>query len=188
MSKNKQMVAREEELIQRIIKGDRKASFVLYHRYARQMLNVAFRILKEEEEAKDVLQESFLKAFRELNNLQNPAGFGGWLKRIVVNTAINQAQKKKLFLVDFSAQLNDRYLANEEEHVNENSTWDIVLAKKALMELPNGYRTVLSLYLIEGYDHQEIASILGISVSTSLTQYSRGKKKLIQIINDYKDK
>lgn len=181
---DKQVMAREGELIQRIINGDRKASFVLYHRYARQMLNVAFRILKEEEEAKDVLQESFLKAFRELKQLKNPVGFGGWLKRIVVNTAINHAKKRKLFLVDFSEELNDRYLTNENDYESENQALNIEHAKKALMELPNGYRTVLSLYLIEGYDHQEIASILGISVSTSLTQYSRGKKRLVQIINE----
>ncbi len=179
---DKQVMISEEDLIQRIIKRDRKASFVLYHRYARQMLNVAYRILKEEEEAKDVLQESFLKAFRELNKLKNPAGFGGWLKKIVVNTAINHAKKRKLFLVDFSEELNERYLTKIEDHTSDNFAINLEQAKKALMELPNGYRTVLSLYLIEGYDHQEIANILDISVSTSLTQYSRGKKKLIRII------
>jgi len=178
----KQVIIEEVELVQRCIQGERKASFVLYHRYARQMLNVAYRILRNEEEAKDVLQEAFIKAFKQIGSLKNQAGFGGWLKRIVVNTAINHGKKQGVQFVDFSEAKNEHLISSEEPEGEEMIGFNLQLAKSALLELPNGYRTVLSLYLIEGYDHEEIAGILGISKSTSLSQYHRSKKKLISII------
>ena len=175
-----ELLESEVDIIQRCIKGDRKAQFVLYHRYAKAMLNVAFRILNEKEEAKDVLQMSFLKAFTNLNRLKNHQGFGGWLKKIVVNTSINQLKKKGLNWMELSEQI----IQHQEDKIEENPVFGMEQAKKALMQLPSGYRTVLSLYLIEGYDHEEIAKILDISVSTSLSQYARGKKKLKLILKN----
>jgi len=180
----KELQDTEAELIRRCQQNDRQAQSKLYHRYSRGMLNVAYRILKHKEDAQDVLQESFLKAFRELDKLQNINGFGGWLKRIVVNTAINQLKKKGLDLVDMSHAV--------ENHAADIATnqlpyeWDLQQARKALMQLPDGYRTVLTLYLIEGYDHEEISQILGISKNTSLTQFSRGKKRLQQLVAELK--
>jgi len=167
------------DVIQKCINGDRKAQFILYHRYATAMLNVAFRILHQEEEAKDVLQVSFLKAFRNLDRLKNKKGFGGWLKKIVINHSINHLKRQGWKWIE----LTDEVLKEEvERELTVLHPLNIEEAKKALLQLPTGYRTVLSLYLIEGYDHEEIAQILNISVSTSLSQFSRGKKKLQQIV------
>ncbi|MEM8906376.1 MAG: RNA polymerase sigma factor [Bacteroidota bacterium] len=170
----------EVELIQKCLQGDNKAQFALYHRYAKAMLNVAYRILQDEEAAKDVLQMAFLKAFHQLDRLRQPKGFGGWLKRIVVNTAIKQLKKKGLQWIPLSEELMDDQLTAFSEE--KPFPIDLAQAKAALKTLPTGYRTILSLYLIEGYDHEEIASILGISVSTSLSQYARGKQKWRAII------
>lgn len=179
----KDLLNKEVEIIRKCQNGDRKAQFVLYQQYAKAMLNVAYRILRNEEAAKDVLQLSFLKAFDRLGTLKNHHGFGGWLKKIVVRTAINQLKKKGLNWVPISDQLIHEY---ENTPTPASIDFDLELAKSALMDLPTGYRTVLSLYLIEGYDHEEISSILGISKSTSLTQYARGKNKLRAIIKKRK--
>lgn len=168
----------EKEIIAQCLRGDSKAQYELYRRYADAMLNVSYRILKNEEDAKDVLQDSFLKAFRELPKLKNHQGFAAWMKRIVVNTTINQAKKKGLVLTEME-QFDAPAV---EEIATPNQEFEIEKVRKALLQLPDGYRTVLTLYLIEGYDHEEISQILNISKSTSLTQYSRGKKRLLELI------
>ena len=170
----------ETELIQQCLRGERQAQFLLYQHYAKPMLNVAFRILNHEEDAKDVLQESFIKAFRNLAELKDHNGFGGWLKKIVVNTAINHLRQKKVSWLAFDPQIKIQETAEIES--SENVAINLKKARAALLELPDGYRTVLTLYLIEGYDHQEISEILGIAVSTSLTQFKRGKEKLKALI------
>ena len=167
----------EKEVIEQCLRGDSRAQHELYRRYADAMLNVAYRILKNEETAKDVLQDSFLKAFRELPKLKNRQGFAAWLKRIVINTTINQAKKKGLVLTEM-----EEFESFAERQEEESPVFDIDKVRKALLQLPDGYRTVLTLYLIEGYDHEEISQILNISKSTSLTQYSRGKKRLLELI------
>lgn len=173
------IVKNELEIIAECIAGNTQAQYQLYARYADAMLNVAYRILGNEEDAKDVLQDSFLKIFKELKNLKNRQGLAAWIKRIVVTTTINRAKKKGLKLVEFDNQ--------EPEPESEVTDWEqidikINEVKKALMKLPNGYRTVLTLYLIDGYDHEEISQILNISKSGSLTQYSRGKRRLLQLL------
>ncbi len=166
----------EEKLVQLCKVGDPAAQQQLYHRYANAMINVAYRILKNKEDAQEVLQDAFLKAFKKVNTLENTAGFAGWLKKIVIHTAINKAKKKGFSFVEMKEHFMDQ--PNDEIVSEQQINWNIQLVKKALMQLPNGYRTVLTLYLIEGYAHDEIATILNISKATSLTQYSRGKQKL----------
>ena len=175
----------EISLIEACRRGERAAQFRLYNRYSKAMLNTAHRILNDEEAAKDALQEAFLKVFRNIGSFRSQSTLGAWIKRIVVNTAINQHKKRGLTFEILDAE-DPRWqenihegpaLANnaqDREHIEMNAG----LARKALSELPNGYRTVLTLYLVEGYDHSEIAEILGISISTSLSQYNRGKKRL----------
>lgn len=161
-------------LIERCMQGDRKAQTALYTQYADAMYNTACRLMKREDHAADVLQEAFVKAFNQLDRFRGESTFGAWLKRIVVNTAINELKKKR----EFFESLNE-----VAEPVTETTPqqWEgigVEQVKEALLELAPGYRAVLSLYLLEGYDHKEISEVLGISVSTSLTQYSRGRKQL----------
>ena len=168
-----------DELIARCKAGDQDAHFQLYKLYSKAMYNVGLRITRSEEEAEDVLQEAFINAFRNIDSYRGDATFGAWLKRIVVNKAINAVNRKK----HDPMPDNERWDVAEEEPVaeyGEGLTVDRV--KRSIEELPDGYRTVLSLYLLEGYDHQEIAEIMGISESTSKSQLNRAKNKLRELL------
>jgi RNA polymerase sigma factor (sigma-70 family) len=168
------------ELIQRCRQGDREAYYKVYKLYSRSMFNVGFRIVNNTEEAEDVLQESFVSAFRNLDNYRGDSTFGAWLKRIVVNRAINYVKKKKLERLPE----DERWDVKEEEAVDEfeGFPFSVEQVRSAIESLPDGYRMVLSLYLLEGYDHGEIAEIMGITESTSKSQFNRSKKKLKEIL------
>lgn len=146
------------------------------------MLNVAFRIVGDIAEAEDVLQEAFVDAFAKLKDFRQDTTFGLWLKQIVVNRSINLLRKRKLELVE----LEDGYLENiadDESWDDEDLQYQVARVKEGMNQLPDGYRIVLSLYLLEGYDHEEIGQILNISENTSRTQFLRAKRKLIEILN-----
>jgi RNA polymerase sigma factor (sigma-70 family) len=166
------------DIIEKCRRGDREAYYQLYKLYSRSMYNVGYRIVNNEEEAQDVLQEAFISAFRSLDHYRGDATFGSWLKRIVVNKAINVIKKRKAerFPDD------DKFDIAEEEPTEEEFQFTVEHVRGAIEKLPDGYRSVLSLYLLEGYDHSEIAEILGISESTSKSQFNRSKKKLREIL------
>ncbi len=168
----------QQRLLQECIDGNRQAQRQLYERYSHRFLNIAYRVVWHKEDAQDVVQESFMKIFNGLGSLKDTKKFEGWAKRIVVNNAITSLrQKGKIPLYDLESA--DDFPPEKEVPVDEElQQWNIAIAKKALSELAPGYRTIISLYLLEGYDHQEISEILGISVSTSITQFNRGKKRL----------
>ncbi|MEI9921830.1 MAG: RNA polymerase sigma factor [Bacteroidota bacterium] len=169
-----------EDLIQRCRQGDQGAHFKLYQLYKRSMYNVGYRIVNNEEEAEDVLQEAFISAFRNLSYYRGDATFGAWLKRIVVNKAINYLKKRQLERLPD----DERWDVKEEEMVDEldHFPYTVTQVRDAIGRLPDGYRAVLSLYLLEGYDHSEIGEILGISESTSKSQFNRSKKKLKELL------
>jgi len=168
------------DLIARCRTGDRDAHYRIYKLYAKAMFNVGYRITRSEEDAEDVLQEAFISAFRSLDSYRGDATFGAWLKRIVVNKAINTLNKKK-----HESMLDDEHwdIAEEESHPEYREELTIERVKQGIEKLPDGYRSVLSLYLLEGYDHQEIGEILGISESTSKSQLNRAKSKLKELLN-----
>lgn len=146
------------------------------------MLNVAFRIVGDIAEAEDVLQEAFVDAFAKLKDFRQDTTFGLWLKQIVVNRSINLLRKRKLELVE----LEDGHLENiadDESWDDEDIQYQVARVKEGMNQLPDGYRIVISLYLLEGYDHEEIGQILNISENTSRTQFLRAKRKLIEILN-----
>lgn len=164
-----------DELIARCRAGDRDAHYRIYKLYSRSMYNVSFRITGREEDAEDAVQDAFISAFRNLENYRADATFGAWLKRIVVNKSINVLKKRKHEVMPEVGQWD---VAQEETQADYREELTVGRVKKAIEELPDGYRTVLSLYLLEGYDHQEIAEIMGISESTSKSQLNRAKGKL----------
>lgn len=135
-------------------------------------------MMDSKEEAEDMVQEGFTDAFRYLPSFKYESSFGAWLKRIVINKCINQLKTKKIKWVSY-AEIPGHYAEKEEEMVD---LVDIAKVVKGISMLPNGYRQIFSLYLIEGYDHDEISEILGISTSTSKSQYHRAKKSLMKII------
>jgi RNA polymerase sigma factor (sigma-70 family) len=169
------------KIIDRCKAGDQKAYYEIYELYSKAMFNICFRIIGNQEVAEDVLQEAFVNAFQNIQSYQGRASFGAWLKKIVVNKAISYLRKQQLKLVELEDNL---------EPVLEDDTEDIGLAMKvetireAIQKLPNGFRVVFSLYLLEGYDHREISEILGITESTSKSQYNRAKKKLREILKE----
>ncbi len=144
------------------------------------MYNTAYRIVNNEDEAEDVLQEAFISAFNNLESYRGNSAFGAWMKRIVINKALTQVTKKKMerFPDD------ERWDVKEEEPIDvfEGFPFTIEKVRSAIEALPDGYRTVLSLYLLEGYDHGEIAEIMGITESTSKSQFNRSKKKLREVL------
>jgi len=145
------------------------------------MLNVAFRIVGSIDEAEDVLQEAFLDAFNRVKDFRQETTFGLWLKQIVVHRSINLLRKRKLELVELQDEQLDN-IADEEAEDDEDVQYKIAQVKEAMKELPEGYRLVISLYLLEGYDHEEIGQILNITVNTSRTQFLRAKRKLSEIL------
>ncbi len=148
------------------------------------MYNVGFRIVNNSEEAEDVLQDAFISAFNNLERYRGDSTFGAWLKRIVINKAINYLNKKK----PERMPEDDRWDVREEEVVDELEGFPFTVEKvrAAIEALPDGYRSVISLYLVEGYDHGEIAEILGITESTSKSQFNRAKKKLKELLEGEK--
>jgi RNA polymerase sigma factor (sigma-70 family) len=163
------------EVIDRCKSGDREAQYKLYKLYSRAMFNVSYRITGREEDAEDALQEAFISAFRNLESYRGDAAFGAWLKRIVVNKSINILKKRRHELLPEDEQWD---VAEDDGPVEYMEELTVDRVRKAIDQLPDGYRTVLSLYLLEGYDHQEISEILSISESTSKSQLNRAKNKL----------
>lgn len=141
------------------------------------MYNVCFRMVGNAVEAEDVMQEAFLKAFTKMDTYEGMVSFGAWLKRIVINRSLDYLKKRK---VKFE-EINEKIPEEEPEGIVISEV-HIEYLKKAILQLPDGYRVVLTLFLLEGYDHEEIAQILGISNGSSRSQYLRAKLKLRELL------
>lgn len=159
--------------------GNRKAQFQLYKLYAKAMFNICLRMLNSHEEAEDLLQEAFAEAFSKIDSFRFESSFGAWIKRIVVNRCINHLKKRRIDLMLTERIPENPNLNNDEV---DDSELELLKIHKAMEQLPHGYRVIFSLYLIEGYDHSEIAQIMEISESTSKSQFSRAKQKIKEII------
>ena len=177
------VLPQRDELIERCLRGDTLGYKDLYIRYSKAMYNTCLRMLNNVPEAEDVLQESFIEAFKSLERFEHRTSFGGWLKQICINRSINQLKKRKFDWVNMEeTALYDR--ADDREIDETEVNLQVETVKKAIMKLPDGYRTVLNLYLLEGYDHEEIAEILQVAESTTRTQYMRAKQKLLQLLKE----
>ncbi len=165
-------------IIERCKKGERKAFYELYSLYAKAMFNISLRILNNTAEAEEVLQDSFLKAFEKIASYDPAYSFGAWLKRIVINGSLDALKKRKLVFVP----LDGLQPMQEDEDEEMETVFDVETIKACLTHLPDGYRTVLSLFLFEDCSHKEIAGLLGISEGTSKSQYNRARKKLIELV------
>ncbi|MBK6826590.1 MAG: RNA polymerase sigma factor [Chitinophagaceae bacterium] len=164
-------------LVQRCLEGDHTAYRQLYERYSRAMFNTSLRIVNSRHDAEDILQEAFADAFQQLSQFEKRSTFGAWLKQIVVYKSINLLKRKKINFLEIDGT------ADRADEVNAEDTWYTVeMIKELIRELPDGYRTVLSLYLFEGYSHEQVAETLGLAPSTARTQYIRAKQKLLQLL------
>ncbi|MBK8625233.1 MAG: RNA polymerase sigma factor [Saprospiraceae bacterium] len=141
------------------------------------MYNICLRMVSDQNDAEDVLQISFVQIFSKLSEYRFESTVGAWIKRIVVNNCINHLRKN---IIHFES-IEDKEVMSIED---EPAEYNVSSIKKAIDELPEGYRAIFCLYTMEGYDHSEIAQIMNISESTSKSQYSRAKSKLYQILKD----
>ena len=169
------------ELVEQCKANNRKAQMQLYRQYCEGMYAVAMRFVKDADDAEDVVQEAFIKAFQRIHQFKGEVTFGAWLKRIVVNRSIDFLKSKHQKKV----ALNESHL-----HVEDSEDWNVddgvtvEKVKKAIDELPEKYRYVVQLFLVEGYDHSEIAQIMEISDTASRTRLLRGKAQLKEKLKD----
>jgi RNA polymerase sigma-70 factor (ECF subfamily) len=168
-----------QDLIDGCKTGDQKAQFQIYKLYYKAMFNTSLRIVNDTMEAEDIMQESFLSAFEKIETYSGMVSFGAWLKKIVINRSLDALSRRKAIFEDIETHIGIRDDSSEEVAVKEELDVKVEEVKGAIDRLPDGYRVILSLYLLEGYDHDEIAEILGINSSTSRSQLSRAKQKLL---------
>ena len=169
-----------QELIDGCKEGNKFDQMKIYKLYYKAMYNTALRILNNRVEAEDVMQESFLTAFQKINNYGGTGSFGSWLKRIVVNNSIDTLGKSRFNLsLD---EIGDIELDDSNENYFEILNYKVEEIREMIFNLSDNHRTILSLYLLEGYDHEEISQILDISYNNSRTRYSRARNKLLQLI------
>jgi len=177
-----------QDLIDGCREGDQKAQFQVYKLYYKAMYNTSLRIVNDSMEAEDVMQEAFLSAFEKINTYSGTVSFGAWLKRIVVNRSLDVLGRRKAIFEELDGHDGIRDNSIEDAESREETETRVEEVKAAIERLPEGYRVILSLYLIEGYDHDEIAEMLNISSSTSRSQLSRAKQKLVSEMNNGKIK
>ncbi len=162
------------KLIKACVNGERKAQKRLYDLFASKMMMICIRYSKSESEAEDILQESFIKIFKHLKDLREYSNVAAWIKRIVINTALNY-QRSKLYLYPM-VNVEHLKISYDENMALSGFHRDELL--KMIRELPLGCQVIFNLYAIEGYTHKEIAKKLNISEGTSKSQYSRAKSLL----------
>jgi len=174
----------DEEIINACIKQDKKAQRTLYKKYASIMYGICLRYCNRKAEAEDVLQEAFIKIFSNIKTYRCEGSFEGWLKRIVVNTALNYYKSNLKRAFDESIDcVQEGHLATDNNNETDLSAEELM---KMINELADGYRIVFNLYAIEGYSHKEIAEMLNISENTSKSQLSRARVILQNKINEYR--
>ena len=167
-------------LILKSQEGDRRAQNELFKLYADAMYNICRRMMGDEDDAKDVLQDSFIHAFTRIKGLRNIDTFSAWIKRIVINHCINALNKKRIMVsdIDLEGDIPDMDVEENRDEIK----YEAQKVLEAIDKISEGCKTVLNLYLFEGYDHKEISQILNISESASKSQYSKARAKVRKII------
>ena len=172
--------AREKQLVTNCLEGDRSAQRALYDQYSSAMYVVAMRYAKSDQEAEDVLQESFIKVFDRLKSFEGRSSLGSWIKRIVINTALN-SQRGKLYMYPM-VPVEELDHSASEFTLSNIALEDLI---RMIQALPEGCRTIFNLYAIEGYNHNEISEMMEISPGTSKSQYARARQLLQEKIGVY---
>ena len=169
-----------EQLVALCKQKNQKAQSEIYNRYSKAMYNVAYRIVKDEHFAQDVMQEGFLKAFTKIDNYKQEVAFGAWLKRIIVNYSIDFYKKNNQF--QFDDFENNLYKIEDDQNYNSDEfsfdTLKVSQVLETIQSLKDNYRMVLTLFYIEGFDHEEISEILNMSYANCRTTLSRAKENL----------
>lgn len=169
----------DEALIQSCKQGNPLAQKQLYEKYSRKMMGVCLRYAGNRDEAQDILQDGFIKLFEKLETFSGTGSFEGWMRRIFVNTALDHLRRNKQERNLLDIDDVGFFLSVKELVTDEIAAEDLM---KILQSIPIGYRTVFNLFAIEGYSHKEIGDMLGITESTSKSQYSRARDFLKNIL------
>jgi len=172
----------DEQLVNKCLEKDTLAQKQLFEFYSKRMMGVCLRYAKDSEEAQDILQMGFIKVFEKLDMYKHQGSLEGWIRKVIVNTALDNIRKNKKLMNNVEIDKVDYQLQNYDENILESlSARDLL---RVIQEMPPGFRTVFNMFVIEGFSHKEIAEELNISVSTSKSQFSRAraymKKKLIE--------
>jgi RNA polymerase sigma factor (sigma-70 family) len=175
-----------QNLIDACKTGDREAQFKIYKLYYKAMYNTSLRIVNDTAEAEDIMQESFLGAFQRIGSYTGEGSFGSWVKRIVINNSVDAVRRNKEEISIEEQTLDFPDIV--EESLEEEIRLQAGEVRDAIAALPEDYRVIISLFLLEGYDHEEISQILGISNNLSRTRYVRAKQKVLEILKDKKYK
>lgn len=165
----------DTSLVIECVKGDSRAQRMLFERFSKKMLGVCMRYAKSTEQAEDVLQDGFIKVFSKLNDFKHDGSLEGWIRRIMVNTSLDQIRKENKLLGNMSLD-NVDYKLQDNAFVLENLVAKDLM--KMVQSMPLGYKVVFNMFAIEGYSHKEISEHLGISENTSKSQYSRARAYL----------
>lgn len=187
MSSESNQIYSDSDLIDGCLAGDRKMQHELYKRFAPKMYGVCLRYASNAEEAEDILQEGFIKVYSKIGSFRREGSFEGWVRRIFVNTAIEQF-RKKVYLQPITEVQEDSYEGKYLSVLDKLSEKDII---QLVQQLSPGYRTVFNMYVVEGYTHRQISELLGISEGTSKSQLSRAKtilQDLVQTHLEYRKK
>jgi len=165
----------DTSLVIECVKGDSRAQRMLFERFSKKMFGVCMRYAKSTEQAEDVLQDGFIKVFSKLSDFKHDGSLEGWIRRIIVNTSLDQIRKENKLLGNISLD-NVDYKLQDNAFVLENlAAKDLI---KMVQSMPVGYKVVFNMFAIEGYSHKEISEHLGISENTSKSQYSRARAYL----------
>lgn len=173
----------KNDIIQSCIRGERLAQKALYQRYKNKMFVLCLRYANCREDAEDILQEGFVKVFRDMHQYSGAGNFEGWIRKVVLRVALQYIRKQRQFQFTSDFERLENTLSTEVE----TEPFDRELVKKVLhlmRKMPVGFRTVLNLYIMEGYSHQQIADELNISVGTSKSQLNRAKKYLRELVEE----
>jgi RNA polymerase sigma-70 factor (ECF subfamily) len=176
----------DEAILEGCIAGKREAQYELYKKFASSMLALCFRYARNRDEAEDFLQEGFLKVFQKISSFRREGSFEGWMKRIMINNALNGIKKNRKvpFLEDIEA-INETQIVDLEEPAATPDPIPADVLLEMIRSLPEGYRIVFSLYVMEDYSHKEIANELKISENTSKTQLLKARRVLKNKLNEY---
>ena len=172
----------DKELLERCSSGDNSGYSLLYHRYSKTVFNSIYRIVNDREDAEDILQEVFLKAFSEIKSLKNVECFGGWIKRIAINQSLNYLRKNKIYFTEIE---DDKILDIEDDELEAKLTMEsrVKELQNIIAGFPLQTRTIVNLYLFEEMPQEEIAKILNIPHGTVRSYYHRAKKKIFEKLN-----
>ena len=176
-----QLIDIHQDLIRKCRENDKDAQFKVYKFYFKTMYNTSLRIVRNTAEAEDIMQDSFLDAFKKIGSYSGEGNFGGWLRRIVVNNSLDALKKKN---TDLSFDEVHMDVVEEQDNQNDEIEYKVDEIKKAVEKLSEENRVIISLFLFEGYDHEEISQILDISYNASRTRYSRARKRLLKVLSD----